>query len=154
MKAEDFSPRQVTFSARSPHFDFGHGLAPFAVFRVPSVSSPLGIEVEAYLELVGWAYGGDGNARYWDAHAIFLDASSQPLKAAIPERRQKMTGQGSRSLFHSFTAPPGASILILTTVPKNHGTRDAGMIEGLSLLPFMPHPYTLASYGRAYVRLR
>jgi len=141
----------VTFDAGSPHFDFGHGPAPFAAFRLPPATTQL--EVEAWLELVGLVYGGDGIARYLDAQATFLNAALQPMGPVTPKRRQKMIATGSRSLFHSFAVPPGAALVIVTTLPANHGTRHFGTIEGLAVLPFVPVGYTLSSYGRAVIRL-
>lgn len=151
------------FGPSARHFDFGKGLTPFVVHRLPA--SVRTLEAEAPLQLLGWAYGGDGVARYVEIQALFYDANGAPLAStAAPERGQRMSAY-SRSLFQYFEVPSSAAVVVVTTDPSRNGTHDLGPIYNMPLTPIsaggktgyfglglLPHGYRLANYGPVLVR--
>jgi hypothetical protein len=161
--AQPLERASLVFEKNSRHFDFGTGLAPFAVFRLPANAKLL--EAEAELQLLGWAYGGDGAARYVDVSLRFYGAGEEELPAKVIESSQAFTGMGARSLFSYVEVPQGAAFVVVTTDPASNGKLEVGVIRNLPSTPvtsqsrnffswggIMPTGYKLASYGPLRVR--
>ncbi|MEQ1806475.1 MAG: hypothetical protein ABL900_13965 [Burkholderiaceae bacterium] len=154
------------FAATTPHFDFGNGLAPFAVFALGGGAFSNRVELESLMRLRGWAYGGDGKAHYADAVAIFFDGSGRALEAPAPlERVERAAGAGTGALFQVFPVPSGAASLVVTSNPKSNGLSDANGVlnpappsgvagAGALILPgsVFPLGHRLSTYGPVQVR--
>ena len=148
----------ATLGKATRHYDFGKGIAPFAVYRLPADAKI--IETEAPLHLIGWAYGGDGVARYVDAKLLFFDAQLVPMATRIIDASQAFTGYGTRSLFTIFEVPDGAVFLALTTDPALNDVHGVGVIRNRPEAritsasksffaggELLPRAYRLVSYG-------
>jgi hypothetical protein len=157
-------PTTLWFAATTPHFDFGNGIAPFAVFGLGDPAPPARVELESLMRLRGWAHGGDGKAHYADAVAVFFDTAGKAIEAPAQDRRQRATGAGVGALFQTFAVPAGAAYLVVTSNPKNNGLSDAsgalnppgwsGSGSSTLILPgsVFPLGYRLATYGPVQVR--
>ncbi len=153
----------VWFAATTPHFDFGNGLAPFAVIHLKDPLSPVRVELESLMRLRGWTHGGDGKAHYADAVALFFDGAGRPIATPAGERVQRATQAGVGALLQTFPVPAGAASLVVTSNPKSNGLGDAsGALNapggvpgsGVLILPgsVFPLGYRLATYGPVQVR--
>lgn len=136
----------VMFDATSTHLDFGDGLAPFFAFPVGDEMKVL--EIESPLQLLGWAYGGDGNARYVEAKAIFVAQDGTRLETVVLDRVQRGTEPiGARSLFFYIAVPADARHAIITTDPRRNGQSEIMQFRN-------PPPGRLTSSSRTFSSYR
>lgn len=158
-------PTLLWFAATTPHFDFGSGLAPFAVLGLKEQAGAARIELESPMRLRGWVHGGDGKAHYADAVAIFFDAAGQATFAPPLQRAERAAGAGIGALLQIFAVPGGAAYLVVTSNPKNNGLSDSSGVlnapadagaagTGALILPgsVFPLGYRLATYGPVQIR--
>lgn len=157
-------PPTLWFAATTPHFDFGNGIAPFAVLALANPAPSTRVELESLMRLRGWVHGGDGKAHYADAVAVFFDSHGKAIEAPTLERAERATGAGVGALFQTFAVPTGAAYLVVTSNPKNNGLSDAsgvlnppqrsGTGSSTLILPgsVFPLGYRLATYGPVQVR--
>lgn len=158
-------PALLWFASTTPHFDFGDGMAPFAVFALGDRAGNGHVELESLMRLRGWAHGGDGKAHYADARALFFDSSGKPIPAPAIERVERATRAGVGALFQTFPIPSGAAHLVVTSNPKSNGKSDsAGVLSppthpavaasSTLILPGSVFPLgsRLATYGPVQVR--
>ncbi len=158
-------PTTLWFAATTPHFDFGNGLAPFAVFALKEHAGATRIEVESPMRLRGWAHGGDGKAHYADAVALFFDAAGQASVAPPLQRAERAMNAGISALFQTFAVPSEAAYLVVTSNPKNNGLSDSSGVlsapadsgaSGSGALKLtggvFALGYRLATYGPVQVR--
>lgn len=156
-------PALLWFASTTPHFDFGDGMAPFAVFALGDRAGNAHVELESLMRLRGWAHGGDGKAHYADALALFFDSSGKPIPAPPVDRVIRATGAGVGALFQTFPVPSGAAHLVVTSNPKSNDQSDStgvlnpptrSAVAGTLILPgsVFPLGYRLATYGPVQVR--
>lgn len=146
------------FSATTPHFDFGYGLAPFAIFK-PTTSARV-LQVYSPMRLQGILRGGNGQAHYADSEVIFVGDSGSRIDARPTLIGQRYYGSGMRALFKTFAIPSGTREIILTTNAKNNRQTDLSRVLGdyhdklfvetqqeFRFAGIIPNGYHLSTYG-------
>jgi hypothetical protein len=118
-QAQPLALARTRLDPESPHLDIGFGLAPLAVYRLDAKTDF--VEAEAPLQLLGWAYGGDGRARHLDVKVRFLDETKQVVVHGDVAREVRYIGGGYRALFYTAKAPANARYVVFTTDPKVNG---------------------------------
>ena len=156
-RAQPLTMASTSFTPETDHFDVGFGLAPVQVYRLDPSSKA--VEVHAPLQLLGFAYGGDGKARHLDAKIQFLDSTGKWLQTTEPHKVVRYLGSGYRALFYYSNIPAGAEYVSFTTDPKRNGASERSPMEGMPATGFMagavpillPAPgsssYTLTNYS-------
>jgi hypothetical protein len=126
-RPERASAEWFHLTAASPHFDFGRGIAPFAILDVGGEARVL--EVEALLQQKGTLHGGDGLPKYVDLQPYFFDARGAALPARQIDKDERFTGMGTRALFTYVAVPQGATRLIVAADPTSAGRYTSTMIK-------------------------
>lgn len=120
-RSEPLTVATARLDFETPHLDVGFGMAPLLVYRIDPRAAF--IEAEAPLQLLGWAYGGDGQARHLDVKLQFVDDAGRVLSQGEPQREVRYRGNGYRALFYTASVPAGARSVVVTTDPKANGER-------------------------------
>ena len=134
-RAQPLTLVKTSLGPETDHFDAGFGLAPIQVFKLDPSSRA--IEVHAPLQLLGFAYGGDGQARHLDAKILFLDSAGKRQSTPEPYKVVRYLGNGYRALFYYSNIPLGAAYVSFTTDPNRNGTSERGPMEGMPATGFM-----------------
>jgi hypothetical protein len=155
----------VNFTAETPHFDFGKGMAPFAVFVLPETGAST-LQVYSPMRLRGFVQGGNGQAHYAETVVSFYGRTDQPLEGKLLNSGQRLWGQQSRALYKTFEVPEGAVRVLVSTDPGSNGKTDLSQVRGDRNMPLtadslqtfgfagiMPNGYHLSTYGPVVVQV-
>jgi hypothetical protein len=117
----------IAFGPSSPHFDFGMGLAPFALYRIDSAKYPASIEVFSTSQ--GFEPGRvDRSVHYADARVLFYTATMMPVTSPpfVPEPQAKKSDfAGGYKLERMYQVPNGAAFFVVTTDAAAIGTQGS-----------------------------
>jgi hypothetical protein len=152
------------FSPTTPHFDFGAGLAPFAVFSLGQTAKVL--EVESPAQYLSMPHGGDGVIRYVDPRLVFVDSEGREVAGELLAQSQRATVPGGRSLFGYVRVPSSARYVVLTTDPKKNREHHVSQVRqapaerltsrSTNFFAFggvMPDGHKSANYGPVALRM-
>lgn len=129
----------VTLSATTPHFDFGRGVAPFAVYTLPADART--VQVYSPMQRVGMLDGGSNRTSYADTAPLFLDANAKTLEAKQIDAGQRWWGANARAYYRDYQVPAGATRLVVATDPQTEGKIGVSLIYGSPTMPLVSSDY-------------